>query len=242
MWGKQRDQREEGVGQSGAERERVEEKGGEALREKGRSRKGQDKWRSVFTGSPMAGRLSRVARLVLRGSSNKAGRPARQTKAAAAVCRQARSDYRVHAEVVLLTYSSFAGLEQFRRFVSYVRSCLKKWSVKRWGATLEAYEAEGLHAHLVLQFSFKVDRTAASFAFEGKRPNVSRGDYNGEGLPGCLEKRPQCTRRLLVHRRWPDTAKGLDHTCCFRGALDFPWAVGCARVGGRGSSGIDDAG
>ena len=170
----------------------------------------------------MAGRPPRVARLVLRGSSNKAGRPARQPKAVDAVCRQARHDYRVEAEVVLLTYSSFAGLEQFHRFVSYVRSCLKKWSVKRWGATLEAYEAEGLHVHLVLQFSFKVDRTAAFFAFEGKRPNVSRGDYNGEGPPGCLEKLLQCMRDLLVHRGWQDCAKGLDHACCFRGALDSP--------------------
>ena len=59
------------------------------------------------------------------------------------------------AEVVMLTYSGMSGLQHFHRFLSHVRSCLKKWNVKRWAATLEAYETEGLHAHLVSLHSVK---------------------------------------------------------------------------------------
>ena len=86
------------------------------------------------------------------------------------------------AQVVLLTYSGVTGLDQWHRFVAFVRRSLKQWSAIRWGATLEAYETEGLHTHLVLQFSCEVDKTARGFAFEGVVPNVVKGDYLGEGF------------------------------------------------------------
>ena len=123
--------------------------------------------------------------LVLRGAAPKTGgRPKQAHAAGAAVSRATRKQYRVHAELVLLTYSTFKDLAQFHRLVSFVRGNLKSWGVKLWGATLEAYETDGLHAHLVLQFGAMVDKTARCFAFEGTVPNVSKGDYLGEGRPG----------------------------------------------------------
>ena len=81
---------------------------------------------------------------------------------------------------------------------------------------MEAYETQGLHTHLVLQFSRQVDKTARSFAFEGLVPNVSQGDYLGEGyegtaFPGLVES---CLR-------------GCFHSCChpvgLEGAVCTHW-------------------
>ena len=120
-----------------------------------------------------------------KSSAPKAGRPRARAADGALVCQtggKQRKDFRVNASVVLLTYQGFADLAQWHRFVSFCRKSLKKWGAKRWGATLEACETEGLHVHLVLQFPKEVDRTAAYFTFEGLRPNVKQGDYLGEGL------------------------------------------------------------
>ena len=85
--------------------------------------------------------------------------------------------------MALLTYGGIVGLEHWHRFVAFVRQSLKKWGVRSWGATLEAYETAGLHAHLVLHFTKMLDKqTAKSFAFDKIVPNVSSGDYLGEGL------------------------------------------------------------
>ena len=85
--------------------------------------------------------------------------------------------------MVLLTYGGIRGLEHWHSFVAWVRQSLKKWGVRSWGATLEAYETEGLHTHLVLHFTKMLDkRTAKSFAFDKIVPKVSSGDYLGEGL------------------------------------------------------------
>ena len=106
--------------------------------------------------------------------------------------RTQRKEFRIKSEVALLTYGGIAGLEHWHRFVAFVRQSLKKWGVRSWGATLEAYETAGLHAHLVLHFTKALDkRTATSFAFEKVLPNVSCGDYLGEGLdrmflPSCV--------------------------------------------------------
>ena len=104
---------------------------------------------------------------VRKASPDKAGRPSASTCDAAVPCKPHRPEYKVNAEVVLLTYSRVADLEQWHRFLTFARSSLKKWGVKRWGATLEACETEGLHTHLALQFSQKVDRTASSFSSVG---------------------------------------------------------------------------
>ena len=124
--------------------------------------------------------LGRCA-LVLRGRSWSGGRPA--STETALVTRTRRNEFRIQSEVALLTYGGIAGLEHWHRFVAFVRQSLKKWGVRSWGATLEAYETEGLHAHLVLHFTKALDkRTARTFAFEEVLPNVSCGDYLGEGL------------------------------------------------------------
>ena len=80
---------------------------------------------------------------------------------------QPRSDYTVNAEAVLLTYQRFAGLDQWRRFVSFVSASLARWQVKHWSATLETNADGTPHAHLMLQFRRTVDRTTRSFTFEG---------------------------------------------------------------------------
>ena len=95
------------------------------------------------------------------------------------VTRQ-RNEYRAQAAIVLLTYQRFADLQQWHRFVYFVRGSLKKWTAHKWGATLEACETEGLHTHLVLQFRQQVDKTAKSFVFEGLVPNVRVGDNMGK--------------------------------------------------------------
>ena len=119
-----------------------------------------------------------------RRSGGRAGRPASAGDQAILLVQkqQARKEFRVHAEVVLLTYQGFRGQAQWRRFLAFVRKSLKPWTVDRWCATLEACETEGLHVHLSLRFHAKVDKTARHFAFEGLIPNVQRGDYLGEGL------------------------------------------------------------
>ena len=128
-----------------------------------------------------------------------------------------RKEYRVNATVVLLTYQGFADLEQWHRFVAFVRSSLKTWKVHKWGATLEACETEGLHTHLVLQFAQEVDRSATSFAFEGLRPNVRKGDYLGEGLN---KKRYQLSVNRGFFYVFADkvgTQREADGTPCFEG-------------------------
>ena len=104
-----------------------------------------------------------------RRSGGRAGRPASAGDQAIVLVQkqQARKEFRVHAEVVLLTYQGFRGQAQWRRFLAFVRKSLKPWTVDRWCATLEACETEGLHVHLSLRFHAKVDKTARHFAFEG---------------------------------------------------------------------------
>jgi hypothetical protein len=79
-----------------------------------------------------------------KGSAGKAD----STTGALAVKKAKRKEYRVNAQVVLLTYQGVAGLEQWHRFVAWARGSLKKFGVQRWGATLEACETDGLHTHL----------------------------------------------------------------------------------------------
>ena len=88
---------------------------------------------------------------VRKGPVNQGGRPTTGADAGVLACQRRCKEYRVCATLVLLTYNGFADKKQWKRFVVFVRGSLKKWGVKRWGATLEACETEGLHTHLVLQ-------------------------------------------------------------------------------------------
>jgi hypothetical protein len=153
-------------------------------------------------------------------NKSKVGRPkqATDTGAHVLVCRRkARKEYRVEASVVLLTYYGFADLQQWHRFAEFVQGSLKKWTVKRWGATLEACETEGLHTHLALQFHQKVDRTAKSFAFEGLVPNVEVGDYLGEGVNGKRQQQAVNRGFFYVFADKVGTQREADGTPCFEG-------------------------
>ena len=83
---------------------------------------------------------------------------------------------------MLLTYQSFTSLDQWRRFVNCVKANVSAWNVKYWCATLETCKSGRLHAHLMLQFWVKQDRSSRAFAFEGINPNASAHDYLGEGV------------------------------------------------------------
>ena len=128
-------------------------------------------------------------------SGGRAGRPAStaEQRNLALQTQRERKDFRVEAEVVLLTYQGFSGLAHWRRFIAFVRKSLVPWTVDRWCATLESCETEALHVHLALKFKTKVDRTARAFAFDGLIPNVRRGDYLGEGL--CKRRYEQSVNR-----------------------------------------------
>ena len=88
---------------------------------------------------------------------------------------QAPKGYRIQGEAVLLTYQGWPAmaLAMWARFVEFVRHRTNQWRVKHWSATLETNEDGTSHAHLMLQFVKPVDRTAAGFIFEGRRPNAS---------------------------------------------------------------------
>ena len=139
------------------------------------------------------------------------------TTGAVAVRAAQRKEYRVNAQVVLLTYQGVAGLGQWHRFVAWARGSLKKFGVQRWGATLEACETDGLHTHLVFQFKAKVDKTAKSFAFEGITPNVRTGDYLGEGL-NCKRHQLSVNRGLFyVFADKVGTQREADGRPCWEG-------------------------
>ena len=154
--------------------------------------------------------------------ARKAGKPGRPQQSAEGgtdvlVLRRKRKEYRVQTSVVLLTYQGFADLQQWHRFVEVVRVSLKKWTVQRWGATLEACETEGLHTHLFLQFRQQVDRTARSFAFEGLVPNVRVGDYLGEGFNGKRQQQSVNRGFFYVFADKVGTQREADGTPCFEG-------------------------
>ena len=133
-------------------------------------------------------------------------------------CARQRKEYRVQTSLVILTYNGLTDLSQWHRFVAFARGSRKKWGVKRWGATFEACETEGLHTHLVLQFKETVDKTARSFAFEGLTPNVSKnGDYLDEGIN---KKRYQLSVDRAFFYTWADkvgTQRESDGRPCFEG-------------------------
>ena len=55
----------------------------------------------------------------------------------------AKKEFRIHASAVLLTYMGFSeGLEQFSRFLAFVKSHLKTWRIRHWSATLETTKAQ----------------------------------------------------------------------------------------------------
>jgi hypothetical protein len=129
-----------------------------------------------------------------------------------------RKEYRIQAMAVLLTYNGFGDdIEQWLRFLSFVQARLRQWTVKHWCATLEAGQGEWRHAHLMLQFHQKVDRTTVSFKFDGKLPNASSTDLCGEGFG---RKKPQQSIDRGMFYVWADkigTCRDPDGNICVSG-------------------------
>ena len=67
------------------------------------------------------------------------------------------------------------------RFCTFVADHVAAWKVKYWTATMETDKSGSLHMHIMVQFTQSRDCSTASFAFDGRRPNVSSHDYLGEG-------------------------------------------------------------
>ena len=64
-------------------------------------------------------------------SAGKGGRPRTRASDEPVAARRRRSEYRVHAEVVLLTYQGVVDLKQWHRFIAFVHQSLEKWGVQR---------------------------------------------------------------------------------------------------------------
>ena len=93
-----------------------------------------------------------------------------------------RAAFRVETQAVLLTYQGITGgVQQWERFVAFVRKQQKVWRVQYWTATLETNKDGTHHAHLMLQFFAKKDCSVNVFAFEGLRPNAQANDLLGGG-------------------------------------------------------------
>ena len=118
------------------------------------------------------------------------GRPSKEDRIHVAPPPKSNSRANVftfRCQAVLLTYQGFTGVladavQQWGRFLVFVKGSLRTWGATLWTATLETNEnGNGKHhAHLMLQFTKRVERTTADFAFEGLRPHPEANDLLGE--------------------------------------------------------------
>ena len=136
--------------------------------------------------APAAGRCtSTTVAAKSRGTSRPGPPPAHTAIVVGGGGHGTRRGFRINAAAVMLTYQSWhGGLAQWRRYNEHVKKNLKVWRGKHWCSTLETNEDGTYHAHLMLQFCQKVDRTSRSFAFEGIVPNCSANDLLGNGING----------------------------------------------------------
>lgn len=96
-----------------------------------------------------------------------------------------RSEFRVRAQAVLLTYQGvpakkYQALPCWWRFLKFVRANLRSWGVSHWTATMETNKDGGHHLHLMVDFNTNAERTAHTFSFEDRCPNVAANDLLGE--------------------------------------------------------------
>ena len=139
--------------------------------------------------------------------------------------------YRIRGTAVLLTYQGFppAALSDWDNFCQFVRANLCPWRVKHWCATLETNEGGSSHIHLMLQFLASVDITVARFAFAGRRPNASCGDYLGGGF--CRQKMQKSIDRgmFYVYADKEGTQRKADGSLCVEGNYKPVWESRCAK-------------
>ena len=113
--------------------------------------------------------------------------------------------FRIHSSAVLLTYQGMRDLSHWTSFVAFVEEHCQPWAVLRWCATLERSRSGRLHAHLMIQFKKKVDRTSRSCSFDSIAPNAgpsgTGSDYCGEGF--CRKKFQQSVNRGMFYV-WAD--------------------------------------
>jgi hypothetical protein len=132
--------------------------------------------------------------------------------------------YRINAEAILLTYQGIYSLSEWSSFLSFIKRHLRDWRVQYWCATFESnQEEEGIHAHLMLQFRTKQDRSTAGFIFHGIRPDARQNDLCGEGM--CRRRPQQSIDRgmFYVFADKVGTLRLLDGTLCVEGNYKPCW-------------------
>ena len=93
------------------------------------------------------------------------------------------------SQAVLLTYQAFpadlnGALELWVRFLAFVAGSLRLWGATLWTATLETNADGKHHAHLMMQFTTRKNRSVNDYSFEGLRPHAAANDLLGEGFSG----------------------------------------------------------
>lgn len=131
----------------------------------------------------------------LRTAGAQAGRPRGQPtpKPALDDPTSSRGTFRIRGEATMFTYQGLPGPEKWPAFVVFVKTNIRAWKVKYWTATFEDNRGSKCHAHLMVQFTSAVDRTAQAFEFEGIRPRVDSNDICGQGL--CRKRLQQSIDR-----------------------------------------------
>jgi len=131
--------------------------------------------------------------------------------------------YRVNSSGVLLTYHGFQDLEQWVRFLAFVKSNLRAWKVKHWCATLERTTAGRLHVHVMFQFTKKHDHPTSRYTFEGLRAGAEGNDLLGEGW--CRKKLQESFDRAFFYC-WADKigqVYNAEGTACTEGNYAPAW-------------------
>ena len=153
----------------------------------------KDAWEKAKAEAKPKGRPQGAAR-----NANAAPPPEATTVADPA---EAMKAYRIQSMGVLLTYHGVKDVQQWRRFVTFVRQSREKWKVKYWCATLEKTKAGKLHIHMYLQFFSAGNRTNRCYSFEDLVPNASPNDLLGEGI--CKKKMQESLDRGFFYC-WAD--------------------------------------
>ena len=150
---------------------------------------------------------------------HKSNCPSRQVKAPNAEPKA----FRINSSGVLLTYQGAQDLQQWDRFVRFVKEQVVRWKVKYWCATMEACKKPSFHIHLFLQFHYTIDRFSRSFSFESLVPNGSCNDLLGEGF--CKRKLQESLNRGFFYC-WADkigTVKDENGNACVAGNYFPAW-------------------
>ena len=127
------------------------DKGG-SVGEQQRSNAAKEAWEAALRQGTRRGRPRKAAGQRAAGRAEPRGGANAQGAAAvpAGSLASDRKVFRVQSEAVLLTYQGFSGLDQWVRFLAFVRGSLKSWKVMRWCATLESNRREGYRSKAVI--------------------------------------------------------------------------------------------